>query len=44
MKLNGRVDALIDFVRKEKYGIDREECATILGFALEVDNAGTDRE
>ena len=44
LKLKGRVDAFIDFVRKEKYGIEREECAAILGFDLEVKDDGADRE
>ena len=43
-ELNGRVMAFADYVRAENCSIGKKECAAILGFNLEVENAGTDRE
>ena len=38
-----RSELFADFVNKEKYGIDRETCASYIGFDLkEKKDAGTD--
>ena len=42
--LKGRITAFADYVRKSEFSIDRNDCASILGFELEVNNAGADRE
>ena len=36
--------AFADYVRAENCSIGKKECAAILGFSLEVNDAGTDRE
>lgn len=43
-KIQGKVESFVDFVKKEKYSISRETCSAILGFSLEKEDAGTDRE
>lgn len=45
LKSFGQMESFKGFVKKQKYSISREDCASILGFELtdkEVENAGTD--
>lgn len=35
-----RIDVFAEYVNKEKYSIEREKCATMLGFGLKEDEGG----